>query len=93
MPKSYYTYIACCSDQSLYIGSTDNLLNREKRHNEGTGSRYTRARLPIKIIYSELFSTRKEAAQREYQIKGWNRIKKQNLIIYGHPNPIHAHKL
>ncbi|MBI4427143.1 MAG: GIY-YIG nuclease family protein [Candidatus Magasanikbacteria bacterium] len=87
MEKQYFTYIARCGDQSLYTGSTDSLIKREEKHNNGTGSIYTKTHLPVKIIYSESFSTRKEAVKREMQIKGWVKTKKENLIRFGHPNP------
>lgn len=82
---TYYTYIARCNDNSLYTGITNNLQKREKRHNQGNGSKYTRARLPVKIIYSESFKTLKAAARREIQIKGWTKNKKENLIKDKHP--------
>lgn len=86
MGVRYFTYIARCGDGSLYTGSTDNLIKREEKHNNGTGSIYTKTHLPVKIIYSELFSTRQEAVKREMQIKGWKKTKKENLIRFGHPN-------
>jgi putative endonuclease len=81
----YFTYIARCNDNSLYTGSCNNLKNRELRHNKGQGARYTRARLPIKIVYFEKFDTLTDAMRRESQIKGWTKIKKENLIKFGHP--------
>jgi len=80
MLKKYFTYIALCSDKTLYTGITSNIIAREKRHNQGFGSRYTRARLPIKIIYFEKFKTLKEAARREIEIKTLTRTKKLYLI-------------
>lgn len=85
--KRCYTYIAKCSDNSFYVGSTDNLKNRKTRHNEGVGSNYTEIRRPVKIIYFEEFKSRSEAIQREFQLKGWTKEKKKNLILYGHPKP------
>ena len=87
MSNKFFFYLARCNDGSLYSGSTDNLLNREKKHNNGERSKYTRRYLPVKIIYSEEYSTRQEAVQREFQVKGWTKKKKENLIKYGHPNP------
>ena len=84
-PK-YFTYIARCSDKTLYIGITDNIIEREKCHNGGKGSAYTRVRIPIEIIYKEEYSTRSEAAKRERQLKGWIRIKKERLVMGKHPN-------
>ena len=81
----YLIYLARCNDNSLYTGSCTNIIAREKRHNKGEGSKYTKLRRPVKIIYFEEFDTLVEARRRERQIKGWSRIKKENLIKYGHP--------
>jgi len=85
MEGTFYTYIARCSDDSFYIGITNDLTEREKRHNQGVGSIYTKNRRPIVIVYSESYTTRAEAAQREKQLKGWSKKKKENLITFGHP--------
>lgn len=85
MGGKLYTYIARCSDDTLYVGITNDIISREKRHNQGVGSRYTNIRRPITIVYSEEYSTRTEAARRERQLKGWTREKKENLIHFGHP--------
>lgn len=78
---SFYFYLARCSDESLYAGSCNDLCKREAAHNSGDGAGYTRARRPIKIIYSEEFITLVEARKRERQIKGWTRDKKEKLIL------------
>lgn len=85
--KTFFTYIARCCDSSLYVGITQNLTNREKKHNAGEGSTYTKHRLPIHIVYAEDYTTRSLAARREKQLKGWTRQKKESLIKYGHPFP------
>ncbi len=77
----YYFYIFLCNDGNLYCGSTNNLNNREKRHNSPNhGAKYTRIHGGGKIVYSEIFSTLTEAMKRETQVKKWSRIKKENLI-------------
>ncbi len=81
----FYTYIARCADNSLYTGITNDLIEREKRHNAGIGSVYTSARRPVSIVYHEVFNTRVEAARRESQLKGWTKIKKEKLIKSLHP--------
>jgi len=80
----YYTYIARCKDNSLYTGSCINIKNREKKHNEGKGAKYTKYRRPVTIIYFEKFNTLSESRRREAQIKRWTKIKKENLIKYSH---------
>ena len=78
--KNNYVYILSCSDRSLYTGWTNNLEKRLRAHNEGKGAKYTRNRLPVKLVYHETFASRKEAMKREYQIKQLTRKEKLSLI-------------
>jgi putative endonuclease len=77
---SNYTYILSCADNSLYCGWTNNLDKRLASHNNGTASKYTRTRRPVKLIYFEEFDTKKEAMSREYHIKRMTRKEKLKLI-------------
>lgn len=80
MEKLYYIYILGCADGTFYTGYTTNLENRVLVHNKGLGSKYTRLRLPVSILYSESFESKSEAMKREYQIKQLTRSQKINLI-------------
>ena len=75
-----FVYILRCSDGTLYCGWTNNPERRLKAHNDGTGSKYTRARRPVAMIYTERFATRKEAMSREAAIKRMTRQQKLSLI-------------
>ena len=75
-----FVYILRCSDGTLYCGWTNNPERRLKAHNDGTGSKYTRARRPVAMIYTESFATRKEAMSREAAIKRMTRQQKLSLI-------------
>lgn len=75
-----YTYIVLCADGTLYTGWTNHLEERIRCHNEGKGAKYTRARLPVRLVYYESFSTKQEAMQREYAIKQLSREDKLKLI-------------
>lgn len=79
----FFLYILKCSDDSYYIGHTDNLEKRLSEHYEGKGCSYTAIRLPIKLAYSESFSSRDEAFQAERKLKKWTRLKKEILINQG----------
>ncbi|NSJ92965.1 GIY-YIG nuclease family protein, partial [Coprococcus sp. MSK.21.13] len=46
-----YVYILQCNDNTLYTGWTNNLEKRIDTHSKGKASKYTRARLPIKLVY------------------------------------------
>ena len=75
-----YTYILRCSDDTLYTGWTNNLAKRIKIHNAGKGAHYTRGRLPVELLYYEVFSTKQAAQKREAQIKKLSRQEKLLLI-------------
>ena len=75
-----YTYILKCADGTLYTGWTNDLEKRCEAHNSGKGSKYTRSRCPVKLVYFESFETKQEAQSREFAIKRMSRAKKQELI-------------
>ena len=77
---SHFFYLAKCSDGSLYAGTCIDLADREKKHNEGKGAKYTRSRRPIKIVYHEIFETLGEARKREAEVKKWSREEKLTII-------------
>lgn len=75
-----YTYILECKDGSLYTGWTNNIHKRLKAHNNGTASKYTRARLPVVLKYYEEHFDKSCAMKRECEIKQMSRKQKQMLI-------------
>ncbi len=78
--NKYYAYLARCNDDTLYAGYTNNLEEREAKHNDGKGAHYTKIRRPIKIVYSEEFVNRSDAMKREYQLKQLKKEEKEKLI-------------
>lgn len=80
----YFLYLAQCGDKSIYTGITTDVKRRLKEHQSGIGSKYTRAKKVINILYTEQFKTRSEALKRESEIKSWDRQKKLNLIQLKH---------
>ena len=62
----------------VYRGSKD-LEQRMEKHNQGKASKYTRARLPVKIVYQEQYANMSEALKREKAIQKLSRIEKQKL--------------
>ncbi|MDE6432958.1 MAG: GIY-YIG nuclease family protein [Lachnospiraceae bacterium] len=80
MKDTAYTYIVECGDGSLYTGWTKGLKQRIKCHNEGKGAKYTRSRLPVRLVYYEVFATRQEAMKREYAVKQMERKDKLKLL-------------
>lgn len=69
-----------CSDGSLYTGWTNNLEKRIAAHNNGKAAKYTRVRLPVKLVYYEEYEDKIEAMKREYEIKQLSRKEKVKLI-------------
>ena len=75
-----YVYILRCNYDSLYTGLTNNLEKRIKAHSDGKGAKYTRARVPVELVYFEVFEDKIEAMKREYAIKQLKRKEKLELI-------------
>ena len=71
-----------CSDGSLYTGITTDVERRLKQHNGDSpqGAKFTRARRPVRLVYSEQQPDRSLASKREIAIKAMNRKQKLALI-------------
>lgn len=81
--KQNYTYLLQCEDDSLYCGWTNDLIKRLEAHNNGTGSKYTRSRLPVRLVWYAHSPTKEEAMSLEYRIKKLSRKQKEYLISKG----------
>jgi putative endonuclease len=75
-----YTYILLCADESYYVGSTKDIERRLWEHQTGIGANHTKNRLPVKLVYFEVYPRIDTAFYREKQIQGWSRKKKEALI-------------
>jgi len=78
----YYVYIVKCSDDTLYTGIATELERRIEEHNSSDkGSKYTRVRRPVSLVYSEEYPDRSAASKREYEIKKkMSRAEKLKLV-------------
>ena len=76
----YYVYILRCADGSYYTGLTEDLEIRLAQHQMGELPGYTQNRRPIELVFSDQFTSIDDAINRERQIKGWSRSKKEALI-------------
>lgn len=82
----YFVYILKCRDSTLYTGYTNDLENRVKIHNTGkAGAKYTKARRPVVLVYSEAFKSKSKALKREWEIKKMKREEKDILIPSRNP--------
>ena len=77
---SCYCYIVECADGTYYTGWAIDPEHRVTVHNKGRGARYTRMRLPVKLVYVEEQPDRKTAMKREISIKRLSRERKRKLI-------------
>ncbi len=80
MVHMWAVYILKCSDNSLYTGISNNVEQRIATHNDARGAKYTRARLPVALVYCENVANRSEATKREMAIKSLTRVQKLKLI-------------
>lgn len=79
--NKYFVYILKCADESLYTGIATDIQRRIDEHNNSDkGAKYTRARRPVNLLYSEEFPNRSEAQKREYFLKQLTKSQKIDLI-------------
>jgi len=76
----WYVYMLLCADQSLYTGVATDIAARLSTHNAGKGAKYTRGRLPVKLVYQEAVADRGAALKREHAIKRLPAAAKRQLI-------------
>ncbi|HRY36269.1 MAG TPA: GIY-YIG nuclease family protein [Candidatus Magasanikbacteria bacterium] len=77
----FFVYILKCKDKTLYTGITTDLKRRIFEHNSSSlGAKYTRARRPVKLVWSKKFKTRSLACKTEWKIKQMKRGEKMKLI-------------
>ena len=81
---TFFTYLLECRDGTLYCGWTTDLDARLAEHQSGRGARYTRSRLPVRLVYSEELATASDARRRELAIKKLHRRAKLLLIATAH---------
>jgi putative endonuclease len=75
-----YVYLLRCADDSLYCGWTTDLARRLAAHQAGSGSRYTRSRLPVELARVIEVTDRSAALREEARIKGLPRAAKLRLV-------------
>lgn len=78
--SAYTVYILRCADGTLYTGCTNDLTRRLRTHSAGKGAKYTRARLPVELVYTEAAADKSQALRREAAIKALDRRAKLALI-------------
>lgn len=82
-----WAYLLRCADGSLYAGWTTDLEKRLAAHNGGKGAKYTRGRLPVRLVWKKAFETKGEAMAEEARIKRLRREEKEALVEGFAENP------
>jgi len=80
MDHKAYMYVVECCDGTYYTGYTTDVKKRIAVHNSGKGAKYTRARLPVKLIYVEGFDSKEEAMSAEALLKRKKRPQKKRFL-------------
>lgn len=78
--RGWRVYLLRCRDGTLYTGATNDLPARLARHAAGKGARYTRSRLPVRLVHQEPAANRGAALRREAALKRLTRAEKLALI-------------
>jgi putative endonuclease len=69
MRESWVAYLLLCADGKIYCGVTNDMEKRLDAHNRGIASRFTRARLPVKLLATSRALGKAEAFRLEYRVK------------------------
>jgi predicted GIY-YIG superfamily endonuclease len=75
-----WVYILECADGTYYTGFSRDPEARLVQHQTGRASRYTRTRLPVKMIFLQECPSSKQAYRAERRIKQLPRKKKEALV-------------
>jgi len=78
--SGWMVYVLRCKNGELYTGCTTDVQRRLREHNSGIGSKFTRSRLPVALVYLEQVQARSEALRRERAIKMMRRTDKLALL-------------
>jgi putative endonuclease len=79
--KGGWVYILECAGGSCCTGAISHLRQRVWAHQAGMVDGYTCRRRPLNLLWSEWFDDIRFAIAAERQIKGWNRKKKEALMM------------
>lgn len=78
--RNWFVYLLHCGDGTFYTGITNDIQKRLEKHKAGTGAKYTRGRLPLKVLFVSVPFSRSKAMQVEYAVKKLNRNQKLSYL-------------
>lgn len=77
---TYSFYVLLCADGTFYGGYSPDVVARVAAHNAGKGAKYTKARRPVRLLYSESFTTKHDALSAEWHFKHQSRAQKEQFL-------------
>lgn len=83
MTTRHFLYVVECADGTLYTGYATDVARRVDAHNAGKGAKYTRSRLPVRLLFEREFPTKHDAMSAEYRFKRLTRARKLSIIDEG----------
>ena len=86
-----FVYLLRCNDGSLYAGAAKDLPRRLAAHVAGRASRYTRARLPVVLVWFRRAQSWSAALRSERRIKALRRAEKDALVRGSRIGGVAAH--
>lgn len=78
--SNFFIYIMASHSGTLYVGVTNDLQRRVSEHGQGVADSFTKKYQCTKLVYFDVYSDIEEAIRREKQLKGWRRLRKEELI-------------
>jgi len=87
-----FVYILACRDGSLYTGWTDDLERRVQSHRDGRAAKYTRSRLPVRLVAWMQTEDASQAKSLEARFKQLSRQEKLSALAAGQAFGIQVHK-
>lgn len=85
--RNFYVYIMSNKYNTVvYTGMTNDLERRIYEHKTGFNKGFTKKYNVHKLVYFEEYNSPREAIDREKQIKGYTRAKKNTLIEKDNPH-------
>lgn len=76
----FWVYVVRCRDGTYYTGYTNDLPERIRLHNAGSGAKYVRGKGPVRVVYAKMYRYYKWAVSAERRVKQLTRTQKHALI-------------
>jgi putative endonuclease len=70
----------------MYMGVTNDLGRRVFEHRIGKGSEFAKNYRVTRLVYAEEYEQIEEAIAQEKQLKGWKRIRRNELVRAANPD-------